>query len=139
MKKQWAAQEQEEKEAVLQPPSPPAQEQEEKEAVVQGLINARLERKKADEYAAIQKAQKDEEARLEFEFDKNFVNGVLAREKALSDMEEAEKAKAKLKSIEYTEALKKEMARKAESEADLIRMQEEETERQWQKRYNQWE
>eukprot|EP00747_Dinoflagellata_sp_TGD_P027715 gnl/TRDRNA2_/TRDRNA2_132775_c0_seq1.p1 gnl/TRDRNA2_/TRDRNA2_132775_c0~~gnl/TRDRNA2_/TRDRNA2_132775_c0_seq1.p1 ORF type:complete len:505 (+),score=190.84 gnl/TRDRNA2_/TRDRNA2_132775_c0_seq1:89-1603(+) len=122
MKKQWAA-----------------QEQEEKDAAVQSVINARLERKKADEYAAIQKAQKDEEARLEFEFDKNFVNGVLAREKALSDMEEAEKAKAKLKSIEYTEALKLEMARKAESEADLIRMQEEESERQWQKRYEQWE
>merc|ERR1719213_1251101 len=54
-------------------------------------------------------------------------------------MEKAERDKAKLKSIEYTEALKKEMARKAESEADLIRMQDEETERQWQKRYVQWE
>merc|ERR1719389_325999 len=54
-------------------------------------------------------------------------------------MEEAEMAKAKRKAIEYTEALKVEMARKAESDAELIRMQHEETEKQWAKRYAQWE
>merc|ERR1711976_797259 len=53
--------------------------------------------------------------------------------------EEAEKEKAKQKTKEFTEALKLEMARKAESEEELIRMQHEEQEKQWQKRYAQWE
>ncbi|CAK0910827.1 unnamed protein product, partial [Prorocentrum cordatum] len=36
-------------------------------------------------------------------------------------------------------ALKIEMARKAESEEQLVRLQHEESERQWQKRYDKWE
>merc|ERR1719333_1870446 len=50
-----------------------------------------------------------------------------------------ERAKAKRKAVEYTEALKQEMQRKAASEENLVRMQAEESERQWQKRYAQWE
>merc|ERR1712190_501700 len=50
-----------------------------------------------------------------------------------------EKRRAKKKAIEFTEALKVEMARKAESEEQLIKLQHEESERQWQKRYQQWE
>merc|ERR1719247_3424256 len=53
--------------------------------------------------------------------------------------EEAEKEKARAKTIEFTEALKLEMARKAESEEQLIQMQHEEQERQWKKRYATWE
>merc|ERR1712151_800030 len=53
--------------------------------------------------------------------------------------EEYEKEKAKKKAVEYTEALKIEMAKKAESEEHLIRLQQEEQERQWKKRYAQWE
>merc|ERR1719145_569601 len=41
--------------------------------------------------------------------------------------------------MEFTEALKLEMARKAASEEELLRLQDEESERQWQKRYAQWE
>jgi len=57
----------------------------------------------------------------------------------LAKVEEAEKALAKKQAVEFTEALKKEMARKAESEEELERLQAEEMERQWQKRYAQWE
>lgn len=64
---------------------------------------------------------------------------VLARERALAMQEEAEKEKARQKTIEFTEALKLEMARNAESEELLIRMQHEEQERQWKKRYAGWE
>lgn len=116
-----------------------AQEQEEKDAVVRERIFAREERMKADEYAAIQKAQRDEEEELEKAFDKDFVSKVLARERALTEKEADDKRKAKQKSVEYTEALKIEMAKKAESEETLIRLQKEEQERQWQKRYEQWE
>merc|ERR1712039_822630 len=115
------------------------QEQEEKEAAVQAVVNAKKERKKADEYMAIQQAQRGEEERIEKEFDRNFVNGVLERERKLTEQEEEEKRRAKKKAIEFTEALKVEMARKAESEEQLIKLQHEESERQWAKRYEQWE
>merc|ERR1712216_838056 len=46
---------------------------------------------------------------------------------------------AKKKTREFNEALKIEMARKAASEEELIRLQNEESERQFQKRYQQWE
>lgn len=116
-----------------------AQEQEEKDALVREKIMAREERKKADEYMEIQQRQRAEEDRLEKEFDKNFVHGVLEREQKLTEQEEFEKNKAKRKAIEYTEALKIEMAKKAESEEELVKLQHEESERQWEKRYMQWE
>jgi len=115
------------------------QEQEEKDAVVRGVIFARENRKKADEYAEVQRAQREEEDELEKAQDKAFVSDVLAREKALSEKESADKLFAKIKTREFNEALKIEMARKAASEEELIRLQEEEQERQHQKRYAQWE
>jgi len=115
------------------------QEVEEAEAIVREKVFAREERVKADAYAEIQKAQRDEEAALEFAQDKAFVSGVLERERRLAEKEEYEKEKARRKAVEYTEALKIEMAKKAESEEKLIKLQEEEAERQWQKRYAQWE
>merc|ERR1719171_2120545 len=48
------------------------QEQEEKDAVVREKINAKAERKKADEYAEIQRAQREEEVELEKAQDKAF-------------------------------------------------------------------
>merc|ERR1719463_925982 len=92
-----------------------------------------------DEFAQVQKQMKEEELVTEKEQDRQFVLSVLAREKALAEQEELEKQKARQKTIEFTEALKLEMARKAESEERLIQMQHEEAERQWQKRYAQWE
>merc|ERR1711939_1237084 len=71
--------------------------------------------------------------------DKAFVADVLTRERLLSEKEAADKEKAKKKTREFNEALKIEMARKAASEEELIKMQEEESERQHQKRYAQWE
>jgi len=116
-----------------------AQEVEEQQAVIRDRILAKEERKKADEYMAIQQANKAEEERLDREFDRQFIDGVLERERKLSEQEEAERQKARKKAVEYTEALKKEMAKKAESEELLIRLQHQESERQWQKRYEQWE
>jgi len=115
------------------------QEQEEKEAVLGEKMRARQERAKADEYMQIQQAQRAEEERIEKDFDRNFVDSVLERERRLAEQEEIEKAKAKKKAIEYTEALKLEMSRKAASEEELIRLQHEESERQWAKRYEKWE
>merc|ERR1712054_688593 len=61
------------------------------------------------------------------------------KERALSEKEARDKEQAKIKTREFNEALKIEMARKAASEEELIRLQDEEQERQHQKRYAQWE
>lgn len=116
-----------------------AQEVEEKESIVREKILTREERKKADEYAAIQKGQKAQQEQAEKAFDRNFVDNVLDRERKLTEQEQFEKRRAKQKAIEFTEALKIEMARKAASEEHLIRLQQEEMDRQWDKRYKQWE
>merc|ERR1711975_122155 len=70
---------------------------------------------------------------------KAFVAAVLTKERLLSEKEAADKLFAKKKTREFNEALKIEMARKAASEEELIRLQAEESERQHQKRYAQWE
>merc|ERR1719160_1013934 len=116
-----------------------AQEEEEAEQVIRDRILARDERKTMDEFAKVQEQMKEDEENLSKEQDRQFVLSVLAREKSLAEQEELEKQKARQKTIEFTEALKLEMARKAESEERLIQMQHEEAERQWQKRYAQWE
>merc|ERR1719375_2356193 len=116
-----------------------AQEEEEAEQQIRDKILAREERKTMDEFAKVQKQMKEDEDNLAKQQDRQFVLSVLAREKALAEQEELEKQKARQKTIEFTEALKLEMARKAESEERLIQMQHEEAERQWQKRYAQWE
>jgi colicin import membrane protein len=113
--------------------------QEEKDAVVIAKVNAKAERQKADEYAEIQRVQREEEIELEKAQDKAFVANVLTKERLLSEKEAADKEQAKQKSREFNEALKIEMARKAASEEELIRLQNEESERQFQKRYQQWE
>merc|ERR1719235_2674279 len=98
-----------------------------------------VERKKVDAFMYIQKEERERKEREDKEEDRQFVQSVLAKERALAEKEEADRQRAIAQAHESNEALKVEMARKAESEADLIRMQEEEQERQWQKRYKQWE
>jgi len=116
-----------------------AEEQAEKEEKVNVIIRAREERAKTDKYMAVQQAFRDQEEQAEKDFDKAFVQAVLDREKMVADIEEAERKKANQKARAFTEALKIEMAKKAESEQDLVRLQHEESERQWQKRYDKWE
>lgn len=112
---------------------------EEKEAAVQHVIKGRVERAKADEFMAVQAARREAEINDEKSFDKAFVASVLEREAIMAAMEEEERNKAKKNALLFNEALKLEMAKKAESEEELIRLQHEEQERQWQKRYDQWE
>lgn len=115
------------------------EEAKDRQETISHKIQAKEDRKKSDEYAAIQQAAKAEVSRRLLQEDKDFVNSVLEKERLVAEMEEGEKEKAKKKAIEFTEALKIEMARKAESEENLIRLQHEESERQWAKRYAQWE
>merc|ERR1719352_1384817 len=96
-------------------------------------IAAAVERKKVDAFMYIQRAEREAKEAQEKQEDRQFVQSVLA------EKEEADRQRAIAQAHESNEALKVEMARKAESDAELIRMQNEEMERQWQKRYAQWE
>merc|ERR1719321_2084037 len=114
-------------------------EREQREQTEREKIAAAVERKKVDAFMYIQKAQREKEAQEEKDMDRQFVQSVLAKERALAEKEEADRQRAIAQAHAFNEALKVEMARNAESEADLIRLQNEESERQWQKRYKQWE
>merc|ERR1719359_2200778 len=115
------------------------QEKEVEEQKLKEQIAARVERKKMDEYAAVAKEQRKQAEDQELLEDKQFVLSVLAKERALAEAEALERQRAMDRAAEFNEALKLEMARKAESEEELVRMQFEEQEKQWQKRYAQWE
>merc|ERR1719213_1206660 len=98
-----------------------------------------VERKKVDAFMYIQKEERERKEREDKEEDRQFLQSVLAKERALADKEEADRQRAIAQAHESNEALKMDMARKAESDAELIRLQNEEMERQLQKRYAQWE
>merc|ERR1719359_1191160 len=115
------------------------QEKEVEEQKLKEQIAARVERKKMDEYAAVAKEQRQQASDQELREDKEFVLSVLAKERAMAEQEALERQRAMDRAAEFNEALKLEMARKAESEEELVRMQFEEQEKQWQKRYAQWE
>merc|ERR1719201_1569850 len=109
------------------------------EAAEREKIAAAVERKKVDAFMYIQREERERKEREDKEEDRQFVQSVLAKERALADKEEADRQRAIAQAHESNEALKMDMARKAESDAELIRLQNEEMERQWQKRYAQWE
>jgi hypothetical protein len=115
------------------------QEKEVEEQKLKEQIASRVERKKMDEYMTVQNEQRSASEKQELLEDKQFVLSVLAKERALAEQEALEKQRSKDRAAEFNEALKLEMARKAESEEELVRMQFEEQEKQWQKRYAQWE
>jgi len=100
---------------------------------------AKEERRKVDQFRAIVDEENRKAEELEKLQDKQFVLSVLAKEKALAEKEEADREMGIKKVKEFTEALKKDMSRKAESDALLVEMQNAEQEKQWKKRFEQWE
>merc|ERR1719352_1871688 len=109
-------------------------EQHEREKIARAV-----ERKKVDAFMYIQRAEREAKEAQEKQEDRQFVQSVLAKERALAEKEEADRQRAIAQAHEANEALKVEMARKAENENELIRLQNEESEKQWQKRYVLWE
>merc|ERR1719159_129543 len=100
------------------------------EAAEREKLARAVERKKVDAFMYIQKEERERKEREDKEEDRQFVQSVLAKERALADKEEADRQRAIAQAHESNEALKMDMARKAESDAELIRLQNEETERQ---------
>lgn len=122
MKQQWANADREAKELVLR----------------EGMV-AKEERKKVDEFKRVCEEEARKEAEAEKQMDRQFVLSVLVKEKALAEKEEADKQLQKKKVLEFNHKLKMDMNRKAESDAELLAIQNAEQERQWQKRFQQWE
>jgi hypothetical protein len=114
-------------------------EVEAEEETLRRAAMAKEERRKVDQFRLIEEAEKQKQEELEKLQDKQFVLSVLSKEKAISQKEEDDKQAAKRKTIEFTKALKADMGRRAESEELLIKLQNEEQERQWQKRFETWE
>jgi len=114
-------------------------EREAKELVLREAMVAKEERRKVDEFKRVcelEAKKLEDEERL---MDKQFVLNVLKKEKALAEKEEADKALQKKKVLEFNEKLKMDMNKKAESDAELMAIQNAEQERQWKKRFVQWE
>ncbi|CAD7967488.1 unnamed protein product [Amoebophrya sp. A25] len=114
-------------------------EREATELVERNAAVAKEERKKVDEFKRIVEEENSKQIAKEKLMDKQFVLSVLKKEKDMAEKEEADKAHQKKKVLEFNEKLKMDMNRKAESDAELVRLQNEEQEKQWQKKFEQWE
>ncbi|KAF4660609.1 hypothetical protein FOZ61_003891 [Perkinsus olseni] len=97
------------------------------------------DRRRMDEYALQTKRARDAEKEREKQQDRQFILNVLASEKKLAEKEAMERALRMKQEHEFNEALKAEMALRAKSGEELARLEDEEAERQWQKRFAQWE
>mmetsp|Transcript_8008 Transcript_8008/g.19250 ORF Transcript_8008/g.19250 Transcript_8008/m.19250 type:complete len:503 (-) Transcript_8008:491-1999(-) len=114
-------------------------EREAAELVERNAAVAKEERKKVDEFKRVCEEEAAKQEAQDKLMDKQFVLSVLKKEKAIAEKEEADKALQKKKVLEFNEKLKMDMNRKAASDAELVRLQNEEQERQWQKKFDQWE
>ncbi|CAD7945747.1 unnamed protein product [Amoebophrya sp. A120] len=114
-------------------------EREAAELVERSAAVAKEERKKVDAFKKIIEEENAKEEAQNKLMDKQFVLSVLKKEKELAEKEEADKALQKKKVLEFNEKLKMDMNRKAESDAELVRLQNEEQERQWQKKFAKYE
>ena len=83
------------------------------------------------------KRQADEQASRAI--DKAFVDSVLLRERQASERERAEKAKYIEQMLAFNQALRADLAKQAESYKQAEEEQANEQERQWQRRFKQWE
>lgn len=110
-----------------------------KEMVERNAAVGKEERRKVDLFRAIVDEENRRAEELEKLQDQQFVKSVLAKEKLLAEKEEADKLRGIEKVKEFTECLKKDMARKAAGDELLIQMQNDEQEKQWAKRFEQWE
>jgi len=71
--------------------------------------------------------------------DRDYVNSVLLKERQLADLEEGERKKYIQQVREFNEALKADLVRQAASDDVLAQAQIQAQEREWQKRFDQWE
>ena len=102
-------------------------------------LRLELERQKMKTWLETAKRQRELEKADLVAADREYVQSVISREKRAAAEEAAEREKYIRQMREFNEAMKKDMERQAESFIELERVQAQEQERQWQKKFAIWE
>merc|ERR1712070_1291373 len=116
-------------------------EQQQLQAAKQGrerMVRQLAEREKVAAFNSQVSEERSKLMQLELEEDLKLLNTVLSKEKAEDerDREEAEHHKQEMK--EYGEQVKQAMIKEASNEAELEKLRQDDQERQWRKREEQW-
>merc|ERR1711977_810009 len=116
-------------------------EQQQLQAAKQGrerMARQLAEREKGSAFNAQVAEERSKLMQLELEEDLRLLNTVLAKEKAEDEREKAEQEAHKKEMKEYGEQVKQMMIKEASNEAELEKLRQDDQERQWRKREEQW-
>merc|ERR1712054_131527 len=116
-------------------------EQQQLQAAKQGrerMVRQLEEREKVAAFNSQVSEERSKLMQLELEEDLRLLNTVLAKEKAEDEREMAEAQAHKAEMKEYGEAVKQMMIKEASNEAELEKLRQDDQERQWRKREEQW-
>lgn len=116
-------------------------EQQQLQAAKQGrerMIRQLAEREKVSAFNAQVSEERSKLMQLELQEDLKLLNTVLAKEKAEDEREMAEAESHKAEMKDYAEQVKQMMIKEASNEAELEKLRQDDQERQWRKREEQW-
>merc|ERR1711988_1996210 len=116
-------------------------EQQQLQAAKEGrerMIRQLAEREKVSAFNAKVGEERSKLMQLELEDDLKLLNTVLSKEKAEDEREKAEQEAHKAEMKEYGEQVKQMMIKEASNEAELEKLRQDDQERQWRKREEQW-
>merc|ERR1711939_89641 len=116
-------------------------EQQQLQAAKQGrerMVRQLAEREKVSAFNTQVAEERSKLMQLELEEDLRLLNTVLAKEKAEDEREKAEHEAHKAEMKEYGEQVKQMMIKEASNEAELEKLRQDDQERQWRKREEQW-
>merc|ERR1711939_1130694 len=102
------------------------------------MVRQLAEREKVSAFNTQVAEERSKLMQLELEEDLRLLNTVLAKEKAEDEREKAEHEAHKREMKEYGEQVKAMMIKEASNEAELERLRQDDAERQWRKREEQW-
>jgi len=102
------------------------------------MVRQLAEREKVASFNGAVAEERSKLMQLELEEDLKLLNTVLAKEKAEDERDKAELEAHKEEMKEYGEAVKLMMIKEASNEAELDKLRQDDQERQWRKREEQW-
>merc|ERR1711871_1818942 len=102
------------------------------------MVRQLAEREKVSAFNAKVGEERSKLMQLELEEDVKLLNTVLAKEKAEDERDKAEAEQHKKEMKEYGEQVKLMMIKEASNEAELEKLRQDDQERQWRKREEQW-
>merc|ERR1712054_525792 len=102
------------------------------------MVRQLAEREKVASFNSAVAEERSKLMQLELEEDLRLLNTVLAKEKAEDEREKSEQEAHKKEMKEYGEQVKQMMIKEASNEAELEKLRQDDQERQWRKREEQW-